>query len=180
MAALPIVTPFDVLDREGLYSTPTKGYLEDASQTYKKGTPLVVTTAGYLGTAVVANPYNGGGLVGISVAAGSNVAAGAADPTTGDKYHLMFPISASTIEFIGQLAASSTTASVDTHTLAQTDLWARYGITQDVTSGLWYVNFSDTTDIYVVITHLIDPIGTVSGRVGFKMMLTGGKTIYEV
>ena len=95
-----------------------------------------------------------------------------------NKYHLMYPISASTIKFIGQLAASSTTTSVDTHTLAQTDLWARYGVTQDATSGLWYVNFSDTTDIYVVITNLIDPIGTVSGRVGFKWMLTGGKTIY--
>ena len=85
-----------------------EAYLEDASQTYKKGTPLVVTTAGYLGTAVVANPYNGGGLVGVSVNPGSNVAAGAADPNTGDKYHLMYPISASTIKFIGQLAASST------------------------------------------------------------------------
>ena len=178
MAALPIVTPFDVMDREGGHSTMVEAYLEDASQTYKKGTPLVVTTAGYLGTAVVANPYNGGGLVGVSVNPGSNVAAGAADPNTGDKYHLMYPISASTIKFIGQLAASSTTTSVDTHTLAQTDLWARYGVTQDATSGLWYVNFSDTTDIYVVITNLIDPIGTVSGRVGFKWMLTGGKTIY--
>lgn len=179
MAALPIVTPFDVMDREGHHSTPMFPYLEDATQTYKKGTPLVVTTAGYLGTAVVANPYNGGGLVGISVAAGSNVAAGAADPTTGDKYHLAYPVSDLDTEFVGQLAASSTTISVDTHTLAQTDLWARYGITQDATSGLWYVNFSDTSDLYAVITRLIDPIGTVSGRVGFKVIGTDGKSIFQ-
>lgn len=178
--ALAITTPFDVMDREGGHSTMVEGYLEDASQTYKKGTPLVVTTAGYLGTAVVANPYAGGGLVGVSVAPGSNVAAGAADPNTGDKYHLHYPISSSTIKFIGQLDASSTVNAAGTHALAQADLWARYGITQDAASGLWYVNFSDTSVIYVVITNLIDPIGTIAGRVGFKWMLTGGKTIYEV
>ena len=168
--ALAIVQPFDVLDREGLYFTPTAPYLEDASQTYKKGTPLVVTTAGYLGTAVVANPYNGTGMVGVSVDPGSNVAAGAADPNTGDAYHLMYPLSLS-LEFVGQLDASSTTLSAGTHLLAQTDLWATYGITNDATSGLWYVNFSDTSDIRVVVTRLIDPIGTIAGRVAFKWIL---------
>jgi len=176
--ALAIVTPFDVIDREGHHSTPVRAYLEDASQTYKKGTPLVVTTAGYLGTAVVANPYNGGGLVGISVAPGSNVAAGAADPNTGDKYHLCYPVSDQDTEFVGQLDASSTTLAAGTHALAQTDLWARYGITQDATSGLWYVNFSDTSDLYAIITHLIDPIGTIAGRVGFVFIGTAGKTIF--
>jgi hypothetical protein len=176
--ALAIVYPIDVLDREGLYFTPTFPYLEDLTQTYKKGTPLVVTTAGYLGTAVVANPYNGGGLVGISVGAGSNTAAaGGADPTTGDAYHLAYPFNLN-MEFVGQLDASSTTLSAGTHALAQTDLWARYGITQDATSGLWYVNFSDTSDLYCVITRLIDPIGTIAGRVGFKWYLTAGKTLF--
>ncbi len=175
--ALAIVYPFDVYDREGLYFTPTFSYLEDVSQTYKKGTPLVVTTAGYLGTAVVANPYNGGGLVGISVAAGSNVAAGAADATTGDKYHLAYPFNME-MEMVGQLDASSTTLSAGTHALVQTDVWARYGITQDATSGLWYVNFSDTSDLYVVVTRLIDPIGTIAGRVGFKWYLAAGKTVF--
>lgn len=175
--ALAIVYPFDVFNREGLHSSPVKGYLEDASQTYKKGTPLVVTTAGYLGTAVVANPYNGGGLVGVSVNAGSNVAAGAADPTTGDKYHLFYPFD-DNLQMVGQLDASSTTVAAGTHALAQADLWARYGITQDATSGFWYVNFSDTSDLYVVITSLIDPIGTIAGRVAFRWYMAAGKTLY--
>lgn len=175
--ALAIVYPFDVYDREGLYFTPTFSYLEDVSQTYKKGTPLVVTTAGYLGTAVVANPFSGTGLVGISVNPASNVAAGAADPTTGDSYHLAYPFDLNK-EFVGQLDASSTTVAAGTHALAQTDMWARYGITQDATSGLWYINFSDTTNLFVVVTRAIDPIGTIAGRVGFKWYLKAANTLF--
>lgn len=175
--ALAIVYPFDVLDREGLYFTPTVPYLEDVSQTYKKGAPLVVTTAGYLGEATYANPYNGTGMIGVAVNPASDVAAGAADPTTGDKYHLMYPPSLS-MEFVGQLDASSSTLAQGTHALAQTDLWATYGITRDATSDLWYVNFSDTSDIRVVITRLVDAIGTIAGRVAFKWILSTAKTIY--
>ena len=168
---LAIVSPFDIMRREGSHSTAERAYLEDASQTYKKGTPLVVTTAGYLGTAVVANPYTTrGAIVGVSVNPASNVAAGAVDPTTGDSYHLLFPVEDTSLEFVGQLDASSTTNAAGTHALAQTDLWTQYGITNDAASGYWYVNFSDTTTYAVAITRLLDPIGTIAGRVGFKFI----------
>lgn len=178
--ALAIVFPFDVKDREGSYSTPVLSYLEGASQTYKKGAPLIngaTTEVGYLIEAAIANPATYTGLVGVALANAENLAHGAADPTTGDSYHLAYPPNDDLI-FIGQLDASATTLAAGTHALAQTDLWAQYGITHDATSGFWYVNFSDTTDVRVVVVELIDPLGTIAGRVAFKWLKTATFTVY--
>ncbi len=177
--AKAIVFPFDVAFREGYHSTPMISYLEDITQTYKKGAPLVVTAAGYLGMATAANPYNGTGMVGVAVSDASNLAAaGGPDLVTGEKVHQAYPVGSPSLEFEGQLDASVTTLAQGTHALAQADLWALYGIVQDATSGFWYVNFSDTTDVRVVVTRLLDPIGTLAGRVAFTWIVGTGKTIY--
>jgi hypothetical protein len=179
--ALAIVYPFDIISREGLHSSPVIGYLEGANSVYTKGAPLV-NSSGYLVEATYANPYNGTGTVGIAVAPANNVSTdGGANPTTGDKYKLLYP-ALPHLEFVGQLDASSSTAAQGTHALAQTDLWHTYGITRDGSNGsgsnLWYVNFSDTSDVRVVVTALIDPIGTIAGRVQFKFLFTATDTIW--
>lgn len=72
--------------------------------------------------------------------------------------------------FMGVLGGSTT----DTDgTIAQTDLGAIFGLTKDAGNGFWYVDKDKTTaatGACAQITDLIDPVGTLHGRVGFKVL----------
>lgn len=46
----------------------------------------------------------------------------------------------------------------------------RYGIAKDATSALWYIDIADTTNVRVRVEELIDPVGTVQGRVAFTWL----------
>ena len=63
-------------------------------------------------------------------------------------------------------ASIDTSASEGTGTIAQTDMGAQYGITED-SNGVWYVDKNKTAagDVRVVITKLVDPVGELLGRV---------------
>ena len=72
--------------------------------------------------------------------------------------------------FIGVLGGSTTDAD---GTIAQTMLGAIMGLTKDAGNGFWYVDADKVTvatGACVQITDLIDPVGTLHGRVGFKVL----------
>jgi hypothetical protein len=165
--------------------------LEKATQTFLQGTPVQVEVAsGFIiacaaitsvATALIAgfsgepganlttsgvaktltqsgNPVNQPNAVFIPVGAWPN------DGTTG--FHEAID---STI-FIGVEGGSTTDAD---GTIAQTDLGALFGLTKDAGNNFWYVDKDKTTAATggcVVITDLIDPVGTLHGRVGFKVL----------
>lgn len=57
--------------------------------------------------------------------------------------------------------------------IAQTMLGANFGLTKDATNLFWYVDMFKATAAagwIVQITDLIDPVGTLNGRVGFKVL----------
>jgi hypothetical protein len=57
--------------------------------------------------------------------------------------------------------------------IAQTDLGAIYGLTKDAGNNYWYIDHNITTTAggaCVQITDLIDPVGTLNGRLGFKVL----------
>jgi hypothetical protein len=58
-------------------------------------------------------------------------------------------------------------------TIAQTDLGAIYGLTKDAGNGFWYIDKNKTTvgtGACVQITTLVDPVGTLNGRMEFKVL----------
>jgi hypothetical protein len=72
--------------------------------------------------------------------------------------------------FVGVLGNSSTAANA---TIAQTDLGATFGLTQDATNKFWYIdNFKTAASAgaCVVITELIDAVATLNGREAFKVL----------
>lgn len=71
--------------------------------------------------------------------------------------------------FVGVLGNSATAASA---TIAQTDLGALFGLTKDAGTNYWYIDNNITTaagGACLVITELIDAVGTLNGREAFKV-----------
>jgi len=71
--------------------------------------------------------------------------------------------------FIGLEGGSTTDAD---GTIAATDLGAIFGLTKDATTGFWYVDKDITTTAggaCVEVVELIDAVGTLHGRVAFKV-----------
>jgi len=162
--------PMKPVKIEGGFDFPQLAYLEGANQTFNPGTPLVAS-GGYLVAGTSPSPS---GLVGLSLAAGANLAtAGASLPYPNLGQPLCVPTRPDII-FEGTLDVAA-----GNHALAATDIYAKYGIAQDPTSGNWYINQADTTNTRVVVVGLVqdNPIGTVSARVYFKFLLSA--TIYN-
>jgi hypothetical protein len=71
--------------------------------------------------------------------------------------------------FVGVLGGSTT----GNPAIAQTTLELILGLTKDAGNGFWYVDNDITTaanGACVQITELVDAVGTVNGRVGFKVL----------
>lgn len=68
------------------------------------------------------------------------------------------------------IGSVDTSAGVGTGTSAVAQRGTRYGIAKDATSGQWYIDINDTTNVRVRVEALIDPAGTVQGRVEFKWL----------
>lgn len=62
------------------------------------------------------------------------------------------------------------------HVLAQTNVFAKYALAVTAT-GLWYLDEDDTTNVAAVVIALVDPVGTVQGRVRARLLDT--VTIYN-
>jgi hypothetical protein len=74
--------------------------------------------------------------------------------------------------FEGCLEGTSSTA----HPSTQASVWLQYGQDIDATNHRYYLNFDDTTAKLFTVIRLLDPLGTVRGRVQFVFMAS--KTIF--
>lgn len=132
----------------------TSAYVEQAvegsSVTYKAGAPVVFSSGKLVEctspVTTAAHP-----TIGISMAAGLNV-------TTSP--NVLYAPAYDNMVFQGYLQASSGGNSVDTHTLAQTDIGTTVNIAKDGVSGLWFLDFTNTTNGGALIIGAIDAIGT--------------------
>ena len=149
--------------RQGLYATPIYTGPEGGSQTYKRGAPLIYTS-GYLVVAASAPIDTGDSIVGFANEDGHNGTAGV--------YTATYVVAGGPhMTFIGLLIDKV----AETHTLVQTNLGLAYAIDVD-SSGYWYLDENNTTNPVARVVKLLDPVGTVNGRVEFVYDLGG--TIY--
>lgn len=145
---------------------PSYNFTESTSVANLVGAPMVFSS----GLLVEASSNPDGVVVGLAEQAGLNISP---QPTlNGFRVILAIP---GTI-FEANLAATTSSDPDVTHTLAATDVGTKFGIAKGTTSSLWYVDFSNTTNLRVVVIGLKDPIGTISGRVYFMWLLNGNGT----
>ncbi len=163
---------------------------EQAGQTYLQGTPVQVNSAtGYL-TACAAIVSSATALIaGFSTVPGANLTTSGtpqtlnltqkvpnqpnavitplgAPPNDGTSQFLLADEDQT---FVGKVGNSNTAANA---VLGQTMIGAIFGLTQDAGTSFWYVdNYITTTanGACVEIVNLIDPVGTLNGRVEFKV-----------
>jgi hypothetical protein len=149
--------PLAAAQREGLSSTPSRVAPEKASQTFKRGAVLV-NNLGYLEKGGV-NPR---AVVGVSEEPGESAA------TDGAKTCRYVPALPHVV-FEGSI---DTSAALGTGAVAAADLFAEYGLTEDP-AGVWYVDkakaTAGTTSVGRLV-ELVDPVGTVNGRVRFIVL----------
>jgi hypothetical protein len=131
-------------------SAPIWHGLEAAAQSWKIGALLVDLN----GTVVVGAADPGLGTI-LGVATGKATGVTGADVT--------FDAALSWAIFEGNLDDTS-----GTYVSLATDLYARRGL--NVSSGVFYVDASDSTNIRVCIVGFRDPVGTVNGRVYFVFL----------
>lgn len=136
----------------GLSSPPTKHGQVAAAETWAKGAILISNGSGLLaegGTDPVL-------IVGVAPHAfpATNV-----DVASFTSYVPAMPH----IEFEGTIDDGTGTVPI-----AQAMLYTSRGLL--ATSGVWHIDSAETTEDRVVITQLIDPVGTLAGRVRFQFL----------
>jgi len=127
--------------------------LEAASQSFKKGAPLV-ESSGYLAEAT------GGAALDI---VGFAITEGHSDSSAGTSNVLYYPTELVPV-WQGKLAATSP------HSLAQTDVFTEYGLHKTAT-GYWYVDYDESSAAQksASVVGLIDAVGTSDGWVRFVL-----------
>ena len=135
----------------GQTSTPVREASVKTSETWAKGAILVADT-GQLAEA-------GGDPVLIVGVALNTYPATYVDVANVAKYIPAMP----GIEFEGTIDAGSGTTA-----LTQAMLFTSRGLV--ATSGVWHIDSSETTEDRVVITGLVDAVGTLAGRVRFQFL----------
>jgi hypothetical protein len=188
-AATPIY-PFKVLIG-GTANAVMLRRAEKLTQTFLQGTPLQIEVAsGFVIASAAITSVATAFIAGFSGEPGANLTASGVAKTltqSGNPVNqpaaVFIPVGAfpndgttgfheavdSTI-FIGVEGGSTLDAD---GTIAQTDLGAIFGLTKDPGNSFWYVDKDKTTTALgacVTITDLIDPVGTLHGRVGFKVL----------
>ena len=156
-----------------------------ATQTFNLGTPLSVVAGFLQATAAIASTATQ--IAWISDQFGDNLATAGTAPVGGSglKYGsvqnqpaaMNIPIGAPMADgAAGILVANNLTifqAKTDAaHTLVATDVLSIFGLTKDATTGNWFVDttiITAATGACALVTNLIDPIGTVGGKVAFKI-----------
>lgn len=145
--ALAVSNSLRVAYYNGLKSEPVHHGIEGATQSFKKGAPLV---------------YSSGKLVEATDAADQAAMAGMAAHTasgttdTAVKY----------VPFIPGVIFEVTlmTGSEADFTLVQTNIGLAYAIAK-AASGAWFLDNADTTNPEFRVVGFKDPVGTVNGRV---------------
>lgn len=121
--------------------------IEASAQSWKIGAPLI-GSSGKLAEAS-ANPRTFLGFA-------ADAASGTAD--TGVRYYPALPFTV----YEGTLDKAS---GLGTRALAQSDVFAEYGLTRDA-SGIWYVDIDKTTggtNTMVLVVGLVDKVGAIQG-----------------
>lgn len=171
---------------------PVRRLLEKAGQTFYQGTPVQIDVAGATGFLIACPTMTSAAtalIAGISTEAASNLTTSGVAKTQNLSYSVpnqpnavVTPIGSPINDgrcglvtaydeqsFQGLVGNSNTAANA---TLAQTMVGAIFGLTKDATTGFWYVdNYITTagTGACVEIVDLIDPVGTLNGRVEFRV-----------
>ena len=171
---------------------PIRRMSEKSAQTGLLGTPCQVDVAGASGFVIpcpVISSVATANIAGFTVEVFSNlVASGVAkilntgQSVVNQSLAVVIPLGAppndgtigfllagDEVTFVGILGNSSVAANA---IVAQSDLTKIYGLTKDVGNNFWYIdNFITTaaTGACVQIIELIDPVGTLNGREGFKV-----------
>jgi hypothetical protein len=184
-----VATPIQGYRGRGIPSgiLPIRNYLEAATQTFLQGTPVQINAAGFLQAAAAITSVATAVVAGISLVAGANLGtAGVAqtqnltNKVPNQPNAVITPIGAppndgtsqfilvsSDETFMGKMGNSNTAANA---VLAQAQVGTLMGLTKDAGTGFWYVdNYITTTaaGACVVIDALVDPVGTLNGRVEF-------------
>lgn len=139
--------------KDGLCATPSGNATESATQTFKLGA-ILINNAGRLEEAADGNVVN---IVGVAEEEGANAAAGADVRYTPALPHITFEASLDDGDDEGN------------GVIAQVDLYEERGLQKNAATGKWFVDKTGAAK-RVVITKLVDPVGTVQGKVQFKFM----------
>ena len=126
------------------------GLLEASGQSYKAGA-VVIASSGKVATAVNAQ-------VTVILGLADKKAAGVVDSEV-----VLLPSIG--LEFEATLEDQA----VGDLPLAQAHLFAQFGL-RVTSGGLWYINFNDTSNKAATVIALVDPVGTVQGRVRAKFI----------
>jgi hypothetical protein len=194
-ATAGVATPFQPYAiRQNSDAQPeTRRMYEKATQTFLQGTPVQIDIAGGTGFIIAAPTPTGATnvIAGIAQEPAHNLTTsgvgtqgityGAGTVPNQPNAILLAgggPIIDGTIglyvandltEFIGIFGDSNTAANA---VLAQAMVGALFGLAKDATTHFWYVDNHVTVEAdgaCVEIIELVDPIGTLNGRVGFRI-----------
>lgn len=149
---------FNVAKHFGFHSTPSWECLEAATQTFKRGAPLVFS-GGYVQEATASSEE----VIGIAATDGSN------DASAGTSVQRVIPI------IPGMVFEGATSSALTDRATAQTDAGAIWGIAKDATNLGWYLNASESTNYKVRIIGFKDAVTTTNGRVYFVWL-----TVHDV
>jgi hypothetical protein len=164
---------------------------EKATQSFLIGTPVQVDVAGATGFVIACPAMNSvatAHIAGFATEPGNSLStSGVAKTLTygsvqNQSNAVLIPVGAppndgtmgielavNTNIFVGVLGNSATAANA---TIAQADVGTLYGLTKDAGNSYWYIDNNITTaagGACVVVTELIDAVGTLNGREAFKV-----------
>lgn len=161
MAAEDQVVAFDHFKFNGGNSVPvnTENGIEAATQSWQPGAPLIRSS----GKLAEAADDPTAAIVGFACAPATGVT------DTPVSYIPAWP----GIEFEATLEDQSG----GDHALTQASMFVAYSVRQRTSNGAWYLDFNDTTNLGAIVVGLVDPIGTVQGRVRARLLDT--VTIYN-
>ena len=186
--ATPILHKRTRLDTSAIANM--KRMLEKSGQTFNNGVPVQIEVAtGFIIECATINSAATAIIAGIATEPGNNLTTSgiAKTLTTGFKVNnqasaVVIPLGApandgtlgmvlatESMEFQGTYGDSATAANA---VLAQVQVGAIRGLTKDAGNGFWYVDNNITTaagGACVEIVELVDPVGTLNGKVIFKV-----------
>lgn len=131
----------------------TEHWPEGASQTFRVGDPVILSTVSDYGNHIVIAGTD-------AVADIVGFAAEAATGVTGTK--LAVWVADESGEFVGRVQ--------DTGALDNDQIGEDYGMVADGTNHIWRVDLSDTTNVSVQMIKFLDTHGDTNGRVVFKVL----------
>jgi hypothetical protein len=132
-----------------------RAFVEDASQTFKVGDPLILSTDSDQGNRVKiagADPTTDRAIVGFA----------AQNATGTEGAYVNVWLATGDAEFIGHVQ--------DAETLDNDDVSVEFGIVADSTNAIWRVDTSETSAKVVRILELYDAHGDTNGRVVFHVI----------